>query len=296
MTTKSALHSEQRKLQELRNILLRDEREELQRIGDLLEDPDAFSDRIAPLIDEKLNQLQQRFPKHYEKTVRRLVDQRLEQSQDELLNVIYPVLGKMIRKYIQHEFELLRERIDETIDQSFIGRLKARFFGIKESDLILSQLADTTIEEVYVIQRGSGLLMGSASRQKMLNKDVIAGMLTAIKSFVEDAFQRGQEDLEMIQYETYQIFIQNFHSYYIAVAINGSLSASQRDKLAEDLLTFAEKELKKLVRTVDNKTNLRIRQKLEQYFILPQQTQGKNIRYTPGSEKKAAKTSKSPKA
>ncbi len=264
-------HKEQEQLKELRHILLLEEREELRRIGDLLEDPDTFSDRIAPLIDEKLTLLQQHFPKHYEQTVKRLVDQRLEQSQDELLNVIYPVLGKMIRKYIQQEFEKLRERIDESLQRSFIGTLKAKLFGVKESDLILSQLAHSNIEEVYVIQRGSGLLMGSASLQPTMNKDVIAGMFTAIKSFVEDAFQRGQEELEMIQYETYQIFIQNFHSYYIAVAINGSLSANERDKLANDLLTFAEKELKKLVRTIDNKTNLRIRKKLEQYFILPQQ-------------------------
>lgn len=297
MTTRSSGQSEERMLQQLREILLREEREELRRLSDILDSPDTLAQRVIPLIDEKLIFLQQHFPKEYERVVQKIVERSIEQSQGELLNTLYPVLGKMIRKYIQHEFELLRERIDETISQSFFGRLRASLFGVKESDLVLSQLSDSTIEEVYVIQRGSGILIGSASRQEMLDKDVIAGMLTAIKSFVEDAFQRGQEDLEIIQYETYQIFIQNFHSYYIALAINGTLSASQKDKLAEEVLTFAEKELKQLVRTMDRATNLRIKKKLEQYFMTPQ-GKGKTVPFTPAlsSGEKVIKSSKSLKA
>jgi len=68
----------------------------------------------------------------------------------------------------------------------------------------LSQLDSPEVHEVYLVQRESGLLLGSYAKEKNTDQDVIAGMLTAIKSFAEDAFNRGKEDLEMIQYENYK--------------------------------------------------------------------------------------------
>ncbi len=85
-----------------------------------------------------------------------------------------------------------------------------------------------------------------ASTENTIDQDVIAGMLTAIKSFVEDAFKREREDLEMIQYGTYKILLQNFYSYYIAIAISGTMSSSEREDLANELLNFATEHLNSL--------------------------------------------------
>jgi len=157
----------------------------------------------------------------------------------------------MIKKYVNHQIQMLKDSIDESIKKTFFSkgilwRIKNRLFGIKVSDQVIHDLENYQIEEIYVIQRNSGLLFGSASTENTIDQDVIAGMLTAIKSFVEDAFKREREDLEMIQYGTYKILLQNFYSYYIAIAISGTMSSTEREELANELLTFAEEQLNEL--------------------------------------------------
>ena len=111
------------------------------------------------------------------------------------------------------------------------------------------------------------MLFGSASTENTLDQDVIAGMLTAIKSFVEDAFKREREDLEMIQYGTYKILLQNFYTYYIAIAISGTMSSSEREDLGNELLSFATKNLKILPTEPDEETFKVISTALNESFI-----------------------------
>ncbi|MEM7040948.1 MAG: cell envelope biogenesis protein OmpA, partial [Bacteroidota bacterium] len=66
-------------------------------------------------------------------------------------------------------------------------------------------------------------------------------MLTAIKSFVESAFQGGAQDLETIEYESYKIILHNFHTFYIAVIASGALTADYKRDLSDLLMAFAEK-------------------------------------------------------
>ncbi len=261
-------------LDELREVILREDREALTEIENTLNDPRLLSEKVNPIIEQHLEFLKSEFPDAYRTAVGRQIDARLELFKDEMIGHMYPEMGKIVRKYVTHQFQLLKERIDGTVRNTFSlktvkRKFKATFLGIDESDLVLTGADSIKIEEIYVIQRNSGLLLGKAAREEVLDQDVVAGMLTAIKSFVEDAFRRDSEDLEMIQYGSYKIFIQNFHSYYIAVAMQGSLSASESDVLSTKLLKFAHSYLEKL----ENITDLKIRNistKLYENFIKDQ--------------------------
>ena len=66
-------------------------------------------------------------------------------------------------------------------------------------------------------------------------------MLTAIKSFVEDAFKGGAQNLENIEYELYTIHIQNFHSFYIAVVVSGNYTRSFESQLENRLFKLSKK-------------------------------------------------------
>ena len=219
--------SEKELLNQLREILLKEDRIAFEQLQVALDDPIWLSERVSPIIEERMKFLKETFPKEFQGIVDEIIEKKIKASQEEILDVIYPVVGKMIKKYIAHQIQMLKDTVDETIRNTFskkgiLWRLRSVFFGIKDSDSVLYDLKDHKIEEIYVIQRDSGLLFGSASTQNTIDKDAIAGMLTAIKSFVEDAFKRDSEDLEMIQYGTYKILLQNFYSYYIALAISGT--------------------------------------------------------------------------
>lgn len=258
-------------LGKIREILLKEDRAAIHNLQDVLEDPEKLSNRVSPIVEHHLDLLKQKFPKEFEVQVNKLIENKLKDSQDDLLNVIYPVVGKMIRKYVNHQFQQLKEGIDNQVRNTFsakgfLGRIKATIFGVSDSDMVLSNFGGTVLEEIYVIQRDSGLLIGSYSRNNTIDRDVVAGMLTAIKSFVEDAFQREREELELIQYGNYKILVQNFHSYYISVALSGTLSASEKDRLSSQVLDFAEKNLGKRIKEINEEINLEISFELKEYF------------------------------
>ena len=260
-------------MKQLKDILLSEDRASLDELRQLMDDPVALSEKVSPIIEQRLTFFKQHFPKEFKLAVDKIVDRKLKDSQEEILNVIYPVLGKMIRKFIAHQFQLLKDNIDFKIKNAlsakgFWGRIKASLFGVEESDIILSSMHGYVIEEVYVVQRDSGLLMGSASLKEVVDREVIAGMLTAIKAFVEDAFKRERQDLEMIQYGNYNIFIQNIHSYYIAIAFSGSISTSEKDALSSMMMDFAQHELSDH-QVLDENNFKFISEKLKNYFITP---------------------------
>ena len=117
-------------------------------------------------------------------------------------------------------------------------RIKNRFAGVKDSDLALATADPLTVMEVFLIEKDSGIVLAQATREATIDSESVAGMLTAIKAFVEDAFQRGAEQLDLIQYQTSKILISNYRSYYLAAVVRGSFSAAERGKLVERLENF----------------------------------------------------------
>lgn len=259
-------------MEKLKSILLREEREKVDKLETIVENKKDLSERVDPIIEEHIRKLQTEFPDHYKAVVNRMMEQKIQESSEEIVNAIYPVLGQMIKKYISYQFQMLKDSIDQQINTTFsgkgmIGRIKASLFGVKPSEVILSNIDKPLISEVFVIQRNSGLLIASASVHKTIDQDVVAGMLTAIKSFVEDAFDSGQQSLGSIEYDTHKIIIQNFPNYYIAVAMQGSISAKHKDELADRLLSFAEEEITSRLALPPEQSFSQISKQLEVVFI-----------------------------
>ncbi len=239
---------EQILLSKLREILLKDDRGNIADIQDLISDQEKFSEVVSPIVEFHIETMKRKFPKEYKREVETIIERKIKASQDDLMNVVYPVMGKMVRKYVTMQLATIRENVDKRVSSFFsfkgiFGRLRSVIFGVKESDIALGDLEKAIIEEIYVVQRDSGVLLGHYSPTEMLDRDMVAGMLTAIKSFVEDAFRREQQDLEMIEYGMHKIYIQSFPLYYVSVVLSGPLSEKEKVGLSSRVLDFAEKEM-----------------------------------------------------
>ncbi len=272
MIQKEHKRDENAALLQLRNLLLREDRNRIDEIETVIEDPMAFEEKVKPIIVEQIDELKRNFPTAYKKIVDEIVEEKIIGSQDMLINAIYPVMGTMIRKFITLQFQELKERIDSQIKSTFsskglIGSLKARIFGIDQSDEILYAIDEVQIEEVFIVQRDSGLLIGAASKNPTIDQDVIAGMLTAIKSFVEDAFLSGEEELDLIEYNRHKLMIHNFPSYFIVVAMNGSISGSEKGKITDLIFEFATKILDNKVIKWNEDDFKFISNQLDHYFF-----------------------------
>ncbi len=259
-------------LDQLRSVLLHDDRADVRRLQNLLDDPAQLSEKISPILEQRLELMRQNFPKEYEMVVDKLIQERLKNSQEQLIEVIYPVLGAMVRKYIEHQFQILKESIEAQIRAmqnrlNFWQKMKMRWAGVSESDLILAGSDVPRVHEIYLVERHSGILLAHAAVQENLEKEAIAGMLTAIKSFVEDAFQRENEELDYISYQNYKILVENYRSFYLAALVEGSVSANERAMLAEKLHAFIFREYYTFNQKQDENVGERLSGLLAETFI-----------------------------
>lgn len=235
------------KLIKLKELLLNEDRtfaqhilEKLDALEDTVHTHEKLSEKVNPIIDQKLQIFVEEIPDKLGPTIA----DALTKSQDKVVEALFPVIGKMIKKYIQQEIKALSDSINNQVQSTFSmqtwkRKFKAMFTGVSEKEIILSEMHQTQIEQLFVIESGSGLIISSVSKQESIDEDMIAGMLTAIKSFVEDAFKKDQQSLELIQYELFEIYIQNFKSYYFAIVISGGFNTAFKNKLENKLFDLA---------------------------------------------------------
>jgi hemerythrin len=260
------------KLKLLKEILLTEDRvfaqtitKKIEKLNSVINTKDKLSEKVDPIIKDQLDDFVKEIPKTLGPTITKTLKEEIKNSQDAVVEALYPIMGKMIKKYIQNEIRMLSERINKQVQSSFSfkswkRKFKSKISGVREEDIILSDLVNPEIEQIFIIEKDSGILTGSYSKKETIDKDLISGMLTAIKSFVEDAFNAGNQDLESIEYELYNILIQNFHFYYIAVVISGAYTQTYKNKLENKLLDFSEHIVKDHVHQQD------LSKELETYF------------------------------
>lgn len=236
------------KLQLLRDILLVDDRtvanainQRIETITETIETQEKLSEKVDPIIEEKLKAFVKDIPTRLGPVITNTLKQEIANSKDAVVEAMYPIMGQMIKKYIASELKRISEEVNTKVNDAvsfdtFKRKFRAWFSGSSESEVLLSELDKPVINEIFAIQKGSGILFGSYSPNSLVDKDMVSGMLTAIKSFVEDAFQGGSQNLESIDYELYSIHVQNFHSYYIAVVISGTYTNAFENKLENSLL------------------------------------------------------------
>jgi hypothetical protein len=247
--------TESQKLLILKQLLLDEDREfansilqKLELLENTVNIQENLSEKVNPIIDKKIDFFAQNIPQKLGPTITEALGLQIKNSQDQVVEILFPIIGKMIKKYVQQEMKVLSESINNQLQNTFsLGKLKRKiksvFTGASEKEIILSELSKSKIEQVFVIEKGSGLLISSTSREESIDQDMIAGMLTAIKSFVEDAFAKKDQSLELIQYELYNIHIQNFSSYYIAVVVSGIFDTHFKSVLENKLFDFATKHV-----------------------------------------------------
>jgi hypothetical protein len=239
--------SEKDRIEILKDILFTDDREDIDRIAERIEmleqaynDRINFSSKVDPIIEDQLKEFAKSIPHTLGPTITATLKKEIQSHKDEVVDALYPVLGKMVKKYVAQEIRALSEKIDNQLSfiRTWKRKIKSWFVGKNEKELLLNDLSSGKIEQVLLIERDSGLLKASFSNAQTIDEEMVSGMLTAIKTFVEDAFNQKNQELELIEYELYNIHIQSFVSYYVAVVISGNYGLKTKNKVQDIIFNF----------------------------------------------------------
>jgi len=246
---------ETNRLELLKKILLTEEKEtseylsaEVERLRSILDDTEALDEKISPILQNKLNDYSKN---ELAPLVVKSLRQEISNSQDAVVEALYPIIGKMIKKYIAQEIQLLNERLNKQIQKAFSFKNFFRsMFNKKElSSEIVANATNPELLHILVIEKDSGILIARHSntinKSKMIDEDMVAGMLTAIKSFVEDAFNSGNQNLETINYDLYTLHIQDFFKFYITAVVSGPYTNETKSALEDKILDFAQNGISK---------------------------------------------------
>ena len=258
------------RLELLKNILLSEEKEvsknlasDIKRLQEILDSEEEIADRVNPIINSNIESFsKETLPPMVVKSLRK----EIQNSQDAVVEALYPIIGKMIKKYIASEINLLNEKINKQLQNAFSFKnfFKSLFGKKKLADDLMVTATKPELIEIFVIEKDSGLLIAKHSKYELesMDEDLIAGMLTAIKSFVEDAFKKENQNLETITYDLYTLHIQNFYHYYITAVVSGPYNSVTKDLLENKILDFAQNGISK----DDLNNNEIFTNRLKEYF------------------------------
>jgi len=237
---------EKDRLEILKEIFLTEDRAYAEKISvriaqleELINERKQLSEKVDPIIQDQLKTFSRKIPSTLGPAITAALKSQIKEHKDEVVDVLYPIMGRMIKKYVAQEMKMLTEKINSQLGfQGWKRRMRSLFGGVKEEELLLSELSTAKIEQVFLIERGSGILTATYGNTQTVDEEMVSGMLTAIKSFVEDAFGQKNQNLELIEYELYNIHLQSFVEYYVAVVISGNYTLKSKDVVQDIIFDF----------------------------------------------------------
>lgn len=261
-------------ISDLKDLLFEEEKNKYQELSQKLkqttkEIDEKLANRKVPEgeFNDILERIVKVMPDKLGPTITATLKSQIRESRDEVVQALFPIIGQMIKKYVQQEIQLLSDKIDEQYQNIFSSRAIKLYFkslvsGIPYNQLVLQNSKQAEIKEIFIIEEGSGLLLASYSRGHSFDQDMVAGMLTAIKTFVEDAMETEPQNLEMISYDTYKIYVQSFKKCYIGVVLEGVIATEFKRKLDDRLMKFVRDVMNKSKGKDENELSTQI----DQYF------------------------------
>ena len=232
-------------LAELRKAILGLDNQDLQRLSNLVKDPELFSEEISQLLPFSIKKLYERGDIDLG-TLRQLIEQVLTQSVKDnprnLTNILFPIMMPAIRKAVAEDIKRMMESLNTSLEYGFspkrIGwRFQALFSGKKYAEIVLSHAYVYKVNQVFLIHKATGLLLHQVFDEELKqtsDADMVSSMLSAIKDFVQDSFKRdGDEQLDTIAVGNFNIWIEQGPHAIIAAIVEGNAPGDLRITLKE---------------------------------------------------------------
>jgi outer membrane protein OmpA-like peptidoglycan-associated protein len=171
------------------------------------------------------------------------LQQSVRKNPQPLVDALYPIMGPAIRRSISEALADMMQRFNGAVEQSLSPRaLKWRFdawrTGQSYASVVLLKTLVYRVEQVFLIHRKTGLLLGHAQADQVIvqDPDMVSGMLTAIRDFVSDSFHIAEEDgVDAIRIGDLSVQVRVGPKAVLAAVVRGSAPERLRVQLSETL-------------------------------------------------------------
>ena len=240
------------KFAELRTLLVGPEQRQLSALQTRLNDPVAQA-RAVSLVLPTAVELRTNDP-HLRRalapTIEEAISTSVRRNPRPLADALFPIIGPAIRKAIAATLSGMLESLNTTLEHSLSWRslrwrLDARRTGRSFAEIVLLNTLVYRVEQVFLIHRPSGLLLqhltlpGTSAE----DADMVSGMLTAIRDFVQDSFKvSDDEGLQTVKVGDLSVWVEQGPDALLAVVVRGTAPAALRGGVDRDERPFSVSE------------------------------------------------------
>src|SRR4028118_155979 len=194
------------------------------------QDKAAMSLALAPILPDAVAQQVTNSPGDFAKALGpemgTAIKEQISLERDAMVDALYPVIGSTISKYMAEAINSINEKVENTLSLEGISRkIRAKMQGVSEAELIFKEAMPFTVQAIFLIHKGSGLVISEVqqSGNERLESEMVAGMLTAIRSFVNDCISQSGNvsEIDQIDYGNSQITLEVAGYCYLAAVTQG---------------------------------------------------------------------------
>lgn len=254
-----------RDLATLRAILLSQEREQLEALQQELEalrrqtgDAAHFLALIEPLLTGVLAEKARTHPHELAEAIRPAIvlglQRQMQEERESIVALLTPIIGRTVQKAIAEALEALARQIDARMQKvvdfgTLWRRLQNRWRGVDESVALMREALPWQPQHAFLIHNATGLVMAQREAGVALqDPDLVAALLTAIRSFARESFRGDQDDsLQEIQYGDSLILLEEGQHAYLALVGQGIPPAAAPQQM-RDQVALAHLEQTPLLR------------------------------------------------
>ncbi len=208
------------------------------------QDKVSMSVALAAVIPEAISQQIHNAPQEVTEalapTMGRAIKKQIEIEQDAVVDALYPIIGSTISKYMAETIRTINQQIEESFSVKGIQRkISAKLQGVSEAELILRESIHFTVQAIFLIHKTSGLIISDIQHSSaQLESDMVAGMLTAIRSFANDCIIKSgaYNELDAIEYGTDKIILEVAGYCYLAIVVKGEPPKKFINKMRQTLI------------------------------------------------------------
>ncbi len=242
-------------IDELRSLIVGTTDQRVDQIQHRLDDLDQRAEDISRVLPQAVSMGASRDGKLATALLpltERAIRASVKKDRQVFVDVLFPVMGPAIRKAIAATIQGLIQNFNQILEHSFsIKGLRWRLEALRTrrpfAEVVLLHTLVYQVEQVFLVHRESGLLIDHVVAKTAVaqNPDLVSGMLTAIKDFVQDSFGAAQEDtLDTFQVGRRKVWIEHGPHALLAIVISGNpsvhLKEMMRDAIDEVHVTHSE--------------------------------------------------------
>jgi outer membrane protein OmpA-like peptidoglycan-associated protein len=187
---------------------------------------ETFASIVSPMLSKRIEQDSDDVASVISPVIGRALQKQVALESGPVIDALYPIIGGTISKYMAETVKQINTQIEDSFSVKGLTRkIRAKIQGVSEAELILKESRPFQVQALFLIHKTSGLVIAESQSDQQLEGDMMAGMLTAIRSFANDCMTQSNQlaDLNILDYGASKVLLEVTGSSYLAVVMRGEI-------------------------------------------------------------------------